>query len=84
MEVAAIVSLRSFHNRYVVYSVQEVVVEAATVHSQILFSFSGLVSNLLDEVSENHIFWDQSDTPWAAAAAAAVVVVVVETEQLVL
>ena len=56
MVEAANVSLQSFRNGYVVYRVQEVEeVAAAKVHSQITLSFSGIVSNLLDEVSENHI-----------------------------
>ena len=50
---AAIVSLQAFRNWYVVYRIQEVVEEAAKVHSQTKFSFSGTVSNLLDEESEN-------------------------------
>ena len=76
---AAIVSLRSFRNGYVVYRIQEVGEEAAKVHSQIKFSVSGMISNLLDEVSENHILRGQSDNQPAVAVA-----VVVEMEQLVL
>ena len=54
MEVeAAIVSLRASRKGYVVDCIQEVEEEAAKVHSQIKFSFSGMVSNLLDEGSEN-------------------------------
>ena len=77
MEVeAANVSLRSFRNRYMVDRIQEVEEAAAKIHSQIKFSFSGMVSNLLDELSESHIFQGQSDNPCAAAA-----VVVVEEEE---
>ena len=77
MEVeAANVSLRSFRNRYMVDRIQEVEEAAAKIHSQIKFSFSGMVSNLLDELSESHIFQGQSDNP----SAAAVVVVEVEGE----
>ena len=55
---------------------------AAKIHSQIKLSFSSMVSDLLDELSESHIFQGQSDNPWAAAAA--VVVEEEEMEQLVL
>ena len=54
VEVAAMVSLQWFHNRHVVYSVQEVVEEAvAKGHSQIIFSCSGVFSNILNEESES-------------------------------
>ena len=67
--------LTTFRNGYVVYRIQEEVEEAAKVHSQIIVSFTAVISNLLDEVSESHIFRGRSDNPWAAA------VVVVEGEE---
>jgi len=74
---AAIVSLRSSRNGYVVYRTQEVEVEAAAkVPSQIMFSFSAMVSYLLDEVSGICIPLGWNDTEAMAEA--------VETEHLVL